>query len=228
MPPVNYPNAVLFDLDGTLLDTAPDLINALNRAFAEESIKPVALPQLRPLISRGAANMVKYGAGTELHNSRQQRIVDRMLAYYAERLAEETRLFDGMERVLDTLEDQGLSWGIVTNKRAGFTEPLVSALRLAERAACIISGDTTANAKPHPEPVLEACKRIGSDPQKCLFVGDSQADIEAGNRAGTKTLAALYGYIAQDDDPSTWGASGMLQSPLDLLQWLPGTRENTT
>jgi phosphoglycolate phosphatase len=148
------------------------------------------------------------------------RILQRMLDIYEAEVAERTRFFAGMETVLDALDARGLPWGIVTNKISRFTDPLARVLKLWERSGCIISGDTTAEKKPHPLPLFEACRRLNLAAERCVYVGDAARDVEAGRRAGMATLAALYGYIAADDEPSGWGADGLLAEPLELLAWL--------
>jgi phosphoglycolate phosphatase len=209
---------VLFDLDGTLLDTAPDLINAVNRALIEAGFPDQPAQRLKPLISRGAAEMIR--AGVPSHESAFDAVLDRALSIYRDNVAVETQLFDGMGEVLDTLERQGMIWGIVTNKLSRFTDPLIDALGLADRAGCVISGDTTDQRKPHPLPLTEACKRAGLAPRQCVYVGDARIDIEAGRQANMTTLAALYGYIDPGDAPESWGADAAIEKPADLLNWL--------
>ena len=153
-----------------------------------------------------------------------ERLLDRMLDYYQDNLARHTRSFDGMEAVLEELDARALPWGIVTNKVSRFTDPLMATLDLNRRTPCIISGDTLAERKPHPLPLLEASRRIGREAGQCVYVGDAARDIEAGRRAGMATLAALYGYIAQDDDVDAWGADAGLECPGDLLTWIEATR----
>ncbi|MGH8559294.1 MAG: HAD-IA family hydrolase, partial [Methylococcales bacterium] len=158
--------------------------------------------------------------GGSVQHPGYERVLDRMIEHYSRDLAVRTALFDGMDSVLDAIEARGLVWGVVTNKRSGFSEPLMKALGLFERAACLISGDTTRNKKPHPEPLLEACRRIGIKTAECLYIGDAAKDIQAGTAAGMTTLAATYGYIDANDDVRAWGATGLLHHPLDLLQWI--------
>jgi phosphoglycolate phosphatase len=147
-------------------------------------------------------------------------VVDDFLRFYVERVAEHTRPFEGMEQVVDAIEQRGLRWGIVTNKRRKFTDPLVERLPLAQRAGCVVSGDTLERAKPHPDPLLHACRTLGVEPRRCLYVGDDRRDIEAGRSAGMRTVAAVYGYLPDDDDPARWGADGSIDRPKDLLDWL--------
>jgi phosphoglycolate phosphatase len=211
---------VLFDLDGTLLDTAPDLLAALDRAMRQHGFPPVDKARIKPFISYGAAAMVRASLNGAYNDSLHTRILQTMLDHYQANIAEHTRLFHGMNEVLDMLESKGIIWGVVTNKRKRFTDPLMNALKLAKRAACIVSGDTANNSKPHPEPMLLACRHAGIDPKRCLYIGDSAHDIEAGKSAGMTTLAAIYGYLKPDDDPCGWGADGLIQEPLEILPWL--------
>jgi len=215
--------SVLFDLDGTLLDTAPDLAFACNAAVTEAGLQPQPMGALKPLISGGAAAMLRHTLAANRQEADLTPLLERMLAIYRENIAVHTRLFGGMEAVLVELETRNLSWGIVTNKVTRFTEPLLQSLNLLERPACVISGDTTPEHKPHPMPLLEACRRIGSRPSQCVYVGDARRDIEAGRNAGMTTLAALYGYVSTDDPAESWGADGLLQHPQELLSWLDGT-----
>ena len=149
-----------------------------------------------------------------------ERLRNRFLALYAENLVRETRLFPGMDELLSELKRRGLNWGIVTNKSAFLTEPLVTQLRSPWPPASIVSGDSTNNRKPHPEPMLLACTQAGSEPAQCLYVGDAERDIEAGRRAGMRTLVALFGYISKDETPQNWGADGMIRYPHEILDWL--------
>lgn len=213
-------HCVLFDLDGTLLDTAPDLTAALNRALTNEGFAPVAVQTIRPLISCGAAAMVDYALGPRRAADLRGRVLNRMLEEYLTHIADQTDLFEGMADVLAELHRRNLKWGVVTNKRARFTEPLLDTLGLAKQAACIVSGDSTPNCKPHPEPVLAACKITASKPSRCVYVGDSVKDVQAGRRAGMRTLGALYGYLGAGDDATRWGADALLGAPGELLNWL--------
>lgn len=228
--------AVLFDLDGTLLDTAPDLVFALNAALAEAGLPTCEPAAVKPCISGGARAMLAHAlaqagrrefqptrlAETTVFSAGEAALLHRVWDIYQDNLAERTRFFDGMDTVLDALDAQGLPWGIVTNKTRRFTEPLAAALDLTRRAACIVSGDSTAEKKPHPLPLLEASRQMGLAPGRCVYLGDAAKDMEAGRRAGMATLAALYGYLATDDEPETWGADGRIAAPVDLLAWLNG------
>ncbi len=220
MPATSGIRSILFDLDGTLLHTAPDLIFAVNTALREAGLPEASAAELTPLISRGAPAMLRHGLGGS--PAPFEPVLQRMLDVYEGNVAVHTRLFEGMERVLAYLERQWIPWGIVTNKLSRFTDPLMRALRLEQRTACVISGDTTGQRKPHPLPLLEACKRIASDPAAYVFVGDARSDVEAGRRAGMPTLAAVYGYLAEGDDPQQWAADGLIDHPEDLIAWLIG------
>lgn len=213
---------VLFDLDGTLLDTAPDLIHACNTAALEAGLEPQASHRLKPMISGGAKAMLRIVLDANGKQVDVEPLLDRMLAIYRDNIAVHTRFFAGMERVLDELEERGMAWGIVTNKLSCYTEPLLNSLGLFERPGCVISGDTLPEMKPHPMPMLEACSRIGNAPGECVYIGDARRDIEAGKNVGMATLAALYGYIPDNDPPHGWGADGLLNHPGELLAWLDG------
>lgn len=215
---------VLFDLDGTLLDTAPDLAYALNRLLEEQRREPLPYEQIRPKVSHGGKALVKLGFALDPGDARFALLRQRLLNIYRANIARETRLFPGMDTVLTTIERQGLNWGVVTNKPAWLTDPLLDALDLTTRAACIVSGDTTGNSKPHPEPMLHACQRAGSRPQQALYIGDAPRDIEAGRNAGVRTIVALFGYLEPHDRPETWGADGSIGRPEDLLDWLPAAQ----
>jgi phosphoglycolate phosphatase len=156
----------------------------------------------------------------ELDDRLKAAILETMLTHYQNNIAEHTVFFSGMADTLAAIEAQGLKWGVVTNKRERFTNPLMAALKLTERAACIVSGDTTANPKPHPEPMLLACKQAEVDPQECVYIGDALHDITAGKNAQMKTLAALYGYIKPGDTPETWGADALIESPDQISTWI--------
>ncbi len=222
MPVPTSWHSILFDLDGTLLDTAPDLAFALNAVVREEGLRPLSIDSLKPRISGGAAAMIRLAFGERQDQLEYARLLQRMLAIYRQHISDQTRFFDGMEAVIGEIERRKLGWGIVTNKLGWLTDPLLRALGLYHRTGCIISGDTTQYRKPHPQPVLEACRRLGSEPRNCVYIGDAQRDVEAGRRAGMSTLVALYGYLGADDKPQEWGASALLTEPKDLLTWLDG------
>ncbi len=211
---------VLFDLDGTLADTAPDLGSALNTLLREQGRAPLPDAQIRAAASHGARALIKLGFGLEPHDADFKTLRSRFLELYHQHICTHTVLFPGMAALIDTLVRRGLRWGVVTNKPAALTDALVARLPHCDTAACVVSGDTTANSKPHPEPILYACTQTASRPEECLFVGDAHRDIEAGRRAGTKTLVALFGYLGPCDEPHAWGADGLVASPAEILTWL--------
>lgn len=215
---------VLFDLDGTLLDTAPDLAFALNETLREFGKPPLPYETIRPAVSHGGIALIKLGFGLNPDDLGYQPRREYLLDTYRNNIARETRPFAGMNELLDTLERQGLNWGVVTNKPAWLTEPLLQALGLFERAAVIVSGDTLTERKPHPAPMLLACERAGSQAHQCLYVGDAKRDIEAGHNAGMATLVALFGYIGEGDDPHSWGADALVETPGEILAWLGACR----
>lgn len=210
---------VLFDLDGTLVDTAPDLIASLNRTLEAFGYSPVESDELRPFISYGAMAMINQSL-PNLDEEQKQQMLAHMLDSYQQNIADQSQLFDGMADVLAVLEAKGLKWGVVTNKRERFTLPLLSALKLDQRAVCSVSGDTTAFSKPHPEPMFEACRRAGIAAENCVYVGDAAHDVAAGKTAAMKTLVALYGYLKPDDKPESWGADGFISHPAHLVDWI--------
>ncbi|MCC6301480.1 MAG: phosphoglycolate phosphatase [Gammaproteobacteria bacterium] len=214
------PHCFLFDLDGTLVDTAPDLAATLNILRAEHGLEALPFEVIRPHVSHGARAMVHAGFGVDEGSPRFAALRERFLQLYRERLTRHSRLFEGMEEVLSVLENRGVKWGVVTNKPAWLTDPLMADLGLAARAACVISGDSTRNRKPHPEPLLHASALIGVAPEQCLYIGDARRDIEAGRAAGMKTLVAMFGYLGEDDQPHEWDADGMIADPLDILDWI--------
>ena len=211
---------MLFDLDGTLADTAPDMAHALNLLLKEKDYEPLPFDTIRPWVSHGGLALVRLGFGEERGDVELENLRQRFLEIYAENLCRETHLFPGIPQLLATLSEIGFNWGVVTNKPGYLTEPLVAQLTIQPPPACIVSGDTTTNRKPHPQPMLLACKQAGSDPHECLYVGDAERDIHAGKQAGMKTLVALFGYITDSEDPETWGADGMIRAPMEVFDWL--------
>lgn len=213
-------DAVFFDLDGTLADTAPDLGHALNLVRLQRGLEPLALEIVRPYASHGARGLLEIGLGLtpadpDFAPSRLE-----FLAYYEEFLCLHTTLFPGVDELLAGLEARGIPWGIITNKPARYTDPLMECLGLTKRAACIVSGDTCANPKPDPEPMFYACRSAGVVPQKSLYLGDAERDIEAARAAGMPALVALYGYLDETDRPDQWQAAGVVATPLELLNHL--------
>ena len=208
---------VLFDLDGTLADTAPDLGAALNSVLEEEGVAPLPMEATRPVTSQGVRGLLRVGLGIGPDDTNYQTLAQRVLKHYAAGICRHTRLFDGMPGVLATLESRGIKWGIVTNKHARFTEPLVDALGLMQRAACVISGDSAAHPKPHPAPLLMACERANVAPTHSIYVGDDLRDIQAGKAAGMCTIAAAWGYLGEGEAIHEWGADHIAPTPEALL-----------
>jgi phosphoglycolate phosphatase len=211
---------VLLDLDGTLADTAPDLIHALNAVRTEDGLSALAAAAIRPHVSNGSRTLISIGFGTDESHPEFERRRLRFLKIYSQRLCVDTRLFPGMTEVIDEIEKRGHRWGVVTNKPAWLTEPLLRQLGLTTRATCVVSGDTVARAKPHPDPLLHAAAACDSAPADCVYVGDARRDIEAGRAAGMGTLVALFGYLSPGDDPVHWGADAMVRSPDEILGWI--------
>jgi phosphoglycolate phosphatase len=212
------PRAVLFDLDGTLADTAPDLAAAVNRMRTERGLEPTPYALLRPTASAGARGMIGAAFGLAPGDEGYEALRVEWFERYQSAMAVHSTLFDGIPDLLDGIGAAGMAWGIVTNKPARFTDPLVPLIGLAH-AACVISGDTTPHAKPHPAPLLEAAHRLDIDPAHCWYVGDDLRDIEAGRAAGMVTVACNWGYCGAID-PTTWGADYQLDTPRHLLQVL--------
>lgn len=212
--------AVLFDLDGTLADTAPDLAAALNALLAADGLNPMPFEQVRPWVSWGAVRMIELGYGAQPDAAHMAQLRARFLCHYEAGLCRQTRLFPGMHEALEELESGQVQWGIVTNKPGWLTEPLLAALGLAERAATVICGDTLPYAKPHPLPLLHAARELGIAPARCVYVGDNASDIVAGRAAGMRTAVAAWGYIPTGDDPVLWQADRMLEAPAALGPYL--------
>ena len=213
-------SCVLFDLDGTLLNTAPDLTTALNKALTHFNFPEVSINAITPYISYGAAVMIDTALEQDVSVAIKANILEWLLNYYENHIADDTELYTGMPELLETLENRGIPWGVVTNKRERMTHPLMQALDLTKRSACIICGDTTAHSKPHPEPMLTACRQIQVPPEACLYIGDAQHDISAGKAANMKTLAATWGYLKPDDKPQDWGADALIDHPNEILDWI--------
>jgi phosphoglycolate phosphatase len=214
---------VLLDLDGTLLDTAPDMAAALNRLRVESGRAALDPSAIRPHVSHGAAALVRLGF-PDVPEDEFQRLRERFLVVYASDIASATTVFPGFEAVLAALEAQRVLWGVVTNKQTSLTTPLLEHMRLTRRAACVVCGDTTGQRKPHPAPLLHAAGLLGLEPRQCVYVGDAERDVQAGRAAGMHTLIALFGYLGEHDRPELWQADALIQEPGELLGWLNGTR----
>ncbi len=208
--------AVLFDLDGTLIDTAPDMAAALNNLLLEEHFEPLSLETIRPFVSQGGLALVSLGFADQVKTAELEPLRQRFLSHYLAIVADNSRLFDGMEAVLSGLEEQSIPWGIVTNKPEWLTHPLLRQLDLAERAAVVVGGDTLAKRKPDPLPLIFAADRLSVTCQDCVYIGDDERDIIAGNAAGMTTLIATYGYIEAGADIHSWGANGLINRPDEL------------
>ena len=212
------PAAFLFDLDGTLVDTAPDMAGALNRLRKENALPALPYAEIRPWVSHGAGALIRLGFGEKLEPERLHSLRQRYLDIYAAHLCEESRLFPGMDELIDTLEMQGRGWGVVTNKPAFLTEPLLAGLGLS--TPCIVSGDTLPVNKPDPSPVRHACALLGLSTSDCIMVGDHQRDIEAARAAQCPSIAAAFGYLHAGDDPTNWGADAVIHHAGELLAWV--------
>lgn len=213
-------NVVLFDLDGTLVDTAPDLGFALNTLLEQEGRQPLDHALIRPVASNGSAGLLGLGFGIDIKDPAYPALQQRFLTLYADNLTRESALFLGMQQVLDELTANQIRWGVVTNKPAFLTDPLMQQLNLTQQAACIVSGDTTPFSKPHAAPLLHACDLLDTPPVDCLYIGDAKRDIEAAQNAQMRSVVALYGYITENDDPQSWQADCVINHPLEILQWI--------
>ena len=212
------PRAILFDLDGTLADTAPDLAAAVNWLRTERGLAPTPYAVLRPTASAGARGMIGAAFGLAPGDEGYEELRLQWFDRYQDHMAVHSSLFGGVAELLLGIEQAGMAWGVVTNKPARFTDPLIPQIGLSH-AGCVVSGDTTARAKPHPDPLLEGARRLGIAPEHCWYVGDDKRDIEAGQAAGMVTVACNWGYCGAIE-PSTWGADYLLDTPADLLQTL--------
>lgn len=214
-------HAVLFDLDGTLVDSAPDLGGAGNDLRERRGLPPLPLDAFRPMTGAGARGMLGIALQITPEDPDFEALKHEYLAIYEARMTRLTRVFDEIAPVLDALDAAGLPWGIVTNKHSRFAVPVVEAAGLAQRSRVLVCGDTTPHAKPHPEPLFEAARRMGVDPARCLYVGDDLRDVQAGRAAGMGTVAVAWGYLGQGEPIEAWGADHRINFPAELLK-LPG------
>ncbi len=217
-PRLPAPKAVLFDLDGTLADTAPDLAYAVNKMRADRGLDLTPFELLRPVASAGARGLIGVAFGLTPADERFDAMRTEFLANYAAHIADSTTLFDGIGELLKTIEGAGLRWGVVTNKPGRYTDALLPLIGLSH-GACSISGDTTAHAKPHPEPLFEAARRLELAPADCWYVGDDLRDIQAGKAAGMPTIAAGWGYCGLIE-PQNWDADCIAEQPMQIAQLL--------
>jgi 2-phosphoglycolate phosphatase len=213
-------DAVLFDLDGTLVDSAPDLAGAANDLRLARGLPALPFDRLRPMVGAGARGMLGAAFGLAPGDDGYDALREAFLTRYEQRLLQETAVFAAMQPVLASLQASSMRWGIVTNKVLRYAEPLVAGLELSTRAAVLIGGDSTPFAKPHPAPLLEAARRLGVAPGRCVYVGDDLRDVHAGRAAGMATLAAAWGYLGDGDAIEAWGADAVIDEPAALLHWL--------
>jgi phosphoglycolate phosphatase len=211
--------AVLLDLDGTLLDTAPDLARALNTLRGEQQLAPLAFAVIRPHVSNGSNAVVRLGF-PDADSAQFDALRARFLELYRTHLVVDTRLFPGFEQVLVQLEAHRIPWGVITNKPGWLTEPLLQQLGLYQRAACVLSGDSLPRSKPDPLPLLTAARTLGVEPARCLYLGDALRDMQAARAAGMVALGASFGYIGTQDDIADWPVTAWIDEPLELLAWV--------
>lgn len=217
--PARQYDLILFDLDGTLADTASDLASALNHTLVSEGRSTLDPARCRPYVSQGSYALIELGFGIKRDDPEMGRLREILLAYYAENICIRSALFSGINQLLTQLEHAGIHWGIVTNKPGYLTTPLLDRLHLTDRASVVVSGDTTPKSKPHPLPLRYACEQTRSDPLKTLYIGDDSRDIMAGQAAGMETMAVRWGYLGPNGDPDEWGATYVVDSPDQLSEW---------
>jgi N-acetyl-D-muramate 6-phosphate phosphatase len=212
--------SVLFDLDGTLIDTAPDMARTVNEMRARRGLAPVPAEQVRPHVSNGARGMIISAFGITTEHPDFQAMREEFLALYADNLCVDSRLFDGMEPLLRELEREGIAWGVVTNKFERFARPLLEGLDLARRCAVVVGGDTCPRPKPFPDPLLHAAATLGVAPMNTVYVGDDVRDVQAARAAGMPVVVAGYGYLGDGVPPSHWGADAVADSPAGVGDWI--------
>ena len=222
--PMNNPfhqvSTIFFDLDGTLLDTAPDLADALNQLLIKYGRTPLPLEVIRPTVAQGARGLLANGFSFDQTQASFISLRDEFLSIYRSCLTNKTVYFDGVSEVLEHLDARKIPWGIVTNKPGWLARPLLNHFNLADRCRCFISGDQLANRKPHPEPLIYACKTIPVRPKSALYVGDTEGDVQAAKAAGMLSIVATYGYLSADSQPKKWRADGLIKTPLELIDCL--------
>ena len=218
------PEAVLFDLDGTLADTAPDLGGALNRLLLERGREPLPMEKLRPHVSSGARGLIGASLGITPADASYTDLQQRFLAIYRDALCVDTCLFSGMAEHLEELDAKGIPWGVVTNKSQRFAIPLMEGLALRQRSVCIVCGDSAQRAKPHADPMHLASAVIGIAASGCIYVGDDERDVISGRAAGMKTVVAGWGYLGDGRPPAEWGADGIAEAPQDILGFAAAKR----
>ncbi len=212
--------AILFDLDGTLADTSPDLADSLNVLLSRYNKGKLDYGLVRKHTSRGSIAMIELGFGEPLEESFVMQLRDEFMQIYADMLCNKTKLFPGVPDLLDFLDQAQMHWGIVTNKPGRLAEPLIQELDIAFRAVCTVSGDSLSRRKPSPDQLHHAANMLGIEESNCIYMGDDPRDIQAGKAAGMQTAVAAYGYIQENQDPSTWGADAIFQKPIELKDWL--------
>lgn len=213
--------AVLFDLDGTLIDSAPDLGAAADKMRTDRGLPSLPLSDYRHMAGAGARGMLGVAFGMTVDHPDFPTMREEFFVNYERCMTERTFVFEGVAELVAALAAQGLGWGVVTNKSSRFTDPLTRGMPLFATAAAVVSGDTTPHSKPHPAPLLEAARRLGLEPERCIYVGDDERDIVAGHAAGMGTVAATYGYLGRSADTSAWKAHAQINAPLELLKLLP-------
>lgn len=223
MPIFSNVSAVLFDLDGTLVDSAPDLGAAADELRMARGMPSLPMTDYRPMAGSGARGMLAVAFGITPEHPDFEALKEEFFRNYERRLTQSTLAFDGVAELISSIVARGMKWGVVTNKSSRFSEPLTGAMPIFSSAGAIVSGDTTPHSKPHPEPLFEAARRLNVAPQSCIYVGDDERDIVAGKAAGMPTVAACYGYLGNKAETNAWGADAYVQAPLGLLDLLPKT-----
>jgi len=212
--------ALLLDLDGTLVDTAPDMVGTLNRVLENHQMPPVDMTVAGKLVSNGAKALIEHGFGESLRAEQTPALIQEFLNDYKDNVCQQSYVYQGMDEVILECEQNNILWGIITNKPLSLARDLIEGLGLLQRAAILLGGDSLPVKKPDPVPMLHSCMVLNLAPSECLYVGDHERDIQAGNAAGMDTAAALWGYIADHENPNSWNANYLLQKPSGLLTLL--------